>query len=159
MCLFVSAMFGTYLLICVVTLLGNISDGKTLNEKLLRLNPLSTCTYDYEVSVYTARGAQTTASDGYQLHALVRLCSVVRLKNDIHCWFWKIVFLLAIPYSGNHTISNRTRNAPPFPASSFPPQPPRTSFVTSVEFQLLFCCFVSNSLLVQRNYYANYYLW
>jgi len=29
-------------------------------------------TYDYEVTVYTARGSKSTLSDGYQVHALVR---------------------------------------------------------------------------------------
>lgn len=31
----------------------------------------TTCTYAYEVAVHTARGAHSTASDGFQLHALV----------------------------------------------------------------------------------------
>lgn len=37
----------------------------------------STCTYDYEVAVHTARGTRTTASEGFHLHALVsrKMCS------------------------------------------------------------------------------------
>ena len=66
-------MFSEYLLICIVILVGNISHGKNIEQKRLRLNYLTTCTYDYEVSVHAARGAQSTASDGYQLHALVRV--------------------------------------------------------------------------------------
>ena len=31
----------------------------------------ASCTYDYEVAVHTARGAQSTAGEGFQLHALV----------------------------------------------------------------------------------------
>ena len=56
----------------VVILLANRLQGKTIKERFLRLSHLTTCTYDYEVSVHTARGAQSTASDGYRVHALVR---------------------------------------------------------------------------------------
>jgi len=31
----------------------------------------ASCTYDYEVAVHTARGAHSTAGEGFQLHALV----------------------------------------------------------------------------------------
>ena len=31
----------------------------------------STCTYDYEVAVHTARGTRSTVSEGFHLHALV----------------------------------------------------------------------------------------
>ena len=31
------------------------------------------CTYTYEVAVHTARGARSTASDGFRVHALVSL--------------------------------------------------------------------------------------
>lgn len=36
----------------------------------------STCTYDYEVAVHTARGTRSTVSEGFHLHALVsrRIC-------------------------------------------------------------------------------------
>ena len=50
--------------------------GKAVNEKVLQLSHLTKCTYDYEVTVYTARGAKSTLSDGYQVHALVRYSSV-----------------------------------------------------------------------------------
>ena len=50
--------------------------GKAVNEKVLQLSHLTRCTYDYEVTVYTARGAKSTLSDGYQVHALVRYSSV-----------------------------------------------------------------------------------
>ena len=68
-------MYGINLFISIVILLGNISHGKNIERNRLRLDHLTTCTYDYEVSVHTARGAQSTASDGFQLHALVR-CSL-----------------------------------------------------------------------------------
>ena len=45
------------------------------------------CTYVYEVAVHTARGAHSTASDGFELHALVshsckpfRRIKIIRLK-------------------------------------------------------------------------------
>lgn len=60
-----------YLFICIVTLLTTSLQAKTIERTFLRLSHLTTCTYDYEVSVHTARGAQSTASDGYQVHALV----------------------------------------------------------------------------------------
>ena len=60
-----------YLFICIVTLLTTSLQAKTIERTFLRLSYLTTCTYDYEVSVHTARGAQSTASDGYQVHALV----------------------------------------------------------------------------------------
>ena len=75
LCLFIFAvaMSSEYLLICIVILVGNISYGKNIEQKRLRLKYLTTCTYDFEVSVNAARGAQSTASDGCQLHALVRV--------------------------------------------------------------------------------------
>ena len=42
-----------------------------MNAQFLRLSHLTTCTYDYEVSVHTARGAKSIASEGYRVHALV----------------------------------------------------------------------------------------
>jgi len=50
--------------------------GKVVQEKVLQLIHLTKCTYEYEVTVYTARGAKSTLSDGYQVHALVRYSSV-----------------------------------------------------------------------------------
>ena len=44
-------------------------------SKVLQLSQLTKCSYDYEVTVYTARGAKSTLSDGYQVHALVRYSS------------------------------------------------------------------------------------
>ena len=40
-------------------------------QRSLSFDRYSKCTYSYEVSIHTARGAQSTASDGYQVHALV----------------------------------------------------------------------------------------
>ena len=57
--------------------------GKVINEKVLQLSQLTKCTYDYEVTVYTARGAKSTLSDGYQVHALVRHSSVTLLTTNI----------------------------------------------------------------------------
>ena len=56
--------------------------GKVVNEKLLQLSQLTKCTYDYEVTVYTARGAKSTLSDGYQVHALVRYSSFTLLTTN-----------------------------------------------------------------------------
>ena len=67
-----TAMYSIPLFICILTLLANILKGKTIRENVLRLSHLTTCTYNYEVSVHTARGSQTTFSDGCQVHALVR---------------------------------------------------------------------------------------
>ena len=66
------AMSHKYLCLCIVTVLSCSLHSKAVEGSFLRLSHLSTCTYDYEVSVHAARGAQSTASDGYQLHALVR---------------------------------------------------------------------------------------
>ena len=45
-------------------------------QRSLSFDRYSKCTYSYEVSIHTARGAQSTASDGYQVHALVRFSYV-----------------------------------------------------------------------------------
>ena len=61
-----------------MTLVLNLSflsrcNGAILSQKqrLFSFDLDSKCTYSYEVSIHTARGAQSTASDGYQVHALV----------------------------------------------------------------------------------------
>ena len=64
-------MYVKCLLACVLTLLANSLQGKTINAQFVRLSHLTTCTYDYEVSVHTARGAKSIASEGYRVHALV----------------------------------------------------------------------------------------
>ena len=51
--------------------------GKAVQEKVLQLSQLTKCAYEYEVTVYTARGAKSTLSDGYQVHVLVRYSSVI----------------------------------------------------------------------------------
>ena len=56
--------------------------GKFINENVLQLSQLTKCSYDYEVTVYTARGAKSTLSDGYQVHALVRYSSVTLLTTN-----------------------------------------------------------------------------
>ena len=66
-----SKFFLVYLLFLHVTSL----QGKVINKKVLQLSQLTKCTYDYEVSVYTARGAKSTLSNGYQAHAFVRFSS------------------------------------------------------------------------------------
>ena len=40
-------------------------------QKRLLFAQQVSCTYDYEVAVHTARGAHSTAGEGFQLHALV----------------------------------------------------------------------------------------
>lgn len=67
-----ATMCSKYLLVYVLVLHVASLQGKTVQEKALRLSHLTKCTYDYEVSVHTARGAKSTLSDGYQVHALVR---------------------------------------------------------------------------------------
>ena len=67
-----SAMYFSCLFPFVFTLLASSFQGKTINAQFLRLSHLTTCTYDYEVSVQTARGARSTTSEGYRVHALVR---------------------------------------------------------------------------------------
>ena len=70
--------------------------GKVIKEKALQLSQLTKCTYDYEVSVHTARGAKSTLSDGYQVHALVRCSSITLLTTHSR-------LLQAFYYwSGNH---------------------------------------------------------
>ena len=53
----------------------------------------ASCTYDYEVAVHTARGAQSTAGEGFQLHALVssQLSNRVKLNyvlKDQHIFLY-----------------------------------------------------------------------
>ena len=69
-------MFRKHFLVCVLILLVASLQEKVINEKLLQLSQLTKCTYDYEVTVYTARGAKSTLRDGCQVHALVRYSSV-----------------------------------------------------------------------------------
>jgi len=68
-------MYSKYFLVCVVVLHVASLQGKVVKKKVLQLRQLTKCTYDYEVTVYTARGAKSTLSDGYQVHALVRYSS------------------------------------------------------------------------------------
>jgi len=65
-------MHREYFHVCVLVLHVASLQGKAIKEKELQLSHLTKCTYDYEVTVYTARGAKCTLSDGYQVHALVR---------------------------------------------------------------------------------------
>ena len=81
-------MCSKHFLVCMLTVLHVISlQGKVINEKVLQLSHLTKCTYDYEVTVYTARGAKSTLSDGYQVHALVRYSSVSLLTTNSQCRF------------------------------------------------------------------------
>ena len=70
-------MYVKCLLACVFTLLANSLQGKTINTQFLRLSHLTTCTYGYEVSVHTARGAMSIAGEGYRVHALVSLVQFI----------------------------------------------------------------------------------
>ena len=74
-------MYSTNCLVCVLVLHVASLQGKAVKEKVLQLSHLSKCTYDYEVTVYTARGAKSTLSDGYQVHALVRYSSVTLITT------------------------------------------------------------------------------
>ena len=69
-------MCSKYFLVCVLVLHVASLQGKAINEKVLQLSQLTKCSYDYEVTVYTARGAKSTLSDDYQVHALVRCSSL-----------------------------------------------------------------------------------
>ena len=53
--------------------------GKAVNEKALQLGHLTKCTYDYEVTMFTAK---STLGDGYQIHALVRYNSVTLIAAN-----------------------------------------------------------------------------
>ena len=75
-------MCSKYFFVCVLVLHVTSLQGKVFNEKVLQLSQLTKCTYDYEVTVYTARGAKSTLSDGYQVHALVRYSSVTLLTTN-----------------------------------------------------------------------------
>ena len=75
-------MRSEYFLVCVLVVHVTSLQGKVINEKVLQLSQLTKCTYDYEVSVHTARGAKSTLSDGYQVHALVRYSSVTLLITN-----------------------------------------------------------------------------
>ena len=65
-------MYSRNCLVCVLVLYVASLQGKVVKEKVLQLSHLTKCSCDYEVTVYTARGAKSTLSDGYQVHALVR---------------------------------------------------------------------------------------
>ena len=55
--------------------------GKVINEKVLQLSQLTKCTYDYDVTVYTTRGAKSTLRDRYQVHALAVCFSLDDVLN------------------------------------------------------------------------------
>ena len=78
----IAIMYSEYFLVYLFVLHVASLQGKVVNEKVLLLRQLTKCTYDYEVTVYTARGAKSTLSDGYQVHALVRYSSVTLLTNN-----------------------------------------------------------------------------
>ena len=80
-------MYSRYFLVCVLVLHIASLQAKVVNEKVLQLSHLARCTYDYEVTVYTARGAKSTLSDGYQVHALVRYSSVTLTTTNSQCKF------------------------------------------------------------------------
>ena len=80
-------MCSEHFLVCVLVLHIASLQGKVINEKELQLSHSTKCTYDYEVTVYTARGAKSTLSDGYQVHALVRYSSVTLLTTNSKCKF------------------------------------------------------------------------
>ena len=76
-------MSGRFLFVYYVILHAVSLQGKTISQKPLRLKPLTKCTYDYEVTVYTARGEKSTHSDGYQVHALVSIYSFSLKASDL----------------------------------------------------------------------------
>ena len=76
-------MSGRFLFVYYVILHAVSLQGKTISQKPLRLKPLTKCTYDYEVTVYTARGEKSTHSDGYQVHALVSIQSFSLKASDL----------------------------------------------------------------------------
>ncbi|XP_068740843.1 protein mono-ADP-ribosyltransferase PARP16-like isoform X1 [Montipora capricornis] len=57
----------------------NYSKGAFLDQKqrLLSFGHHIKCTYTYEVAVHTARGAHSTTSNGYQVHALILICNTI----------------------------------------------------------------------------------
>ena len=65
-------MHSEYFHVCVLVIHVASLQGKAIKGKELQLSHLTKCTYDYEVTVHTARGAKSTLSDGHQVHALVR---------------------------------------------------------------------------------------
>ena len=65
-------MFSRNVLVCVLFLLVASLEGKVVQEKKLQLGHLTKCTYEYEVTVHTARGAKSTLNEGYKVYALVR---------------------------------------------------------------------------------------
>ena len=80
-------MYSKYFLVCVLVLHIASLQGKAVKEKVLQLSHLTRCTYDYEVTVHTARGAKSTLGEGYQVHALVRYSSVSLLSTNSRCKF------------------------------------------------------------------------
>jgi len=68
-------MYSKHFLVCMLLLHVASLRGNVVQEKVLQLSQLTKCTYEYEVTVHTARGATSTLSDGYQVHALVRYSS------------------------------------------------------------------------------------
>ena len=75
-------MYRKKLLFCVLVLHVASLQGNVINAKVQLSHKTTKCTYDYEVTVYTARGAKSTLSDGYQVHALVRYSSVTLLQTN-----------------------------------------------------------------------------
>ena len=81
-------MYGKHFLVCVQVLYVASLQGKVVQENMLQLSQMTKCAYDYEVTVYTARGTKSTLSDGYQVHALVRYSSVtLHTTSSYKCKF------------------------------------------------------------------------
>ncbi|RMX40651.1 hypothetical protein pdam_00009913, partial [Pocillopora damicornis] len=93
-------MSGRFLFVYYVILHAVSLQGKTISQKPLRLKPLTKCTYDYEVTVYTARGEKSTHSDGYQVHALVSIYSFSLKASDL------IIKYSLIPISCTISVKN-----------------------------------------------------
>ena len=66
----------------------NAAEFAQLTEKRLFFLQHSKCTYSYEVAVHTARGSKSTESDGYQLHALVRITLIASCLSEIQLLFF-----------------------------------------------------------------------
>lgn len=84
-------------LLQAILALGYSRGAVVLDQKQTRLSFIqhAKCTYTYEVAVHTARGARSTASDGFRVHALVSLflktyfsCMTVVFCTLLKSSFW-----------------------------------------------------------------------
>ena len=57
-------MRSKHFLFCLLVQRVASLQGNVVNEKVLQLSQLTKCTYDYEVAVYTVRGAKLPGGGG-----------------------------------------------------------------------------------------------